>query len=63
MSSSGDVMQKKSHDTPVVWREYEALRDHLTLTFNKQHEAFDSSIQGIEMKLGYTENTVKEIQT
>ena len=31
MSSSGvDVMQKKADDATVTWREYEALRDHLT---------------------------------
>ena len=63
MSASDDVMQKKSHDTPVVWREYEALRDHLTLTFTKQHEELDSSVQGVELKLGDTENAIKELKT
>ena len=63
MSSSDDVMQKKSHDTPVVWREYEALRDHLTLTFNNQHEKLETSVQGVEMKLDDTDATVKDIQT
>jgi hypothetical protein len=28
-SSDVDVMQKKPNDTPVIWREYEALCDHL----------------------------------
>ena len=63
MSSSGDVMQKKSPDTPVIWREYEALRDHLTLTFNNQHEKLDNAVQGVELKLDVTDATVKEIQT
>ena len=63
MSASDDVMQKKSHDMPVVWREYEALRDHLTITFTQQHEALDNSVQGIELKLGDTENAIKEIKT
>jgi hypothetical protein len=27
-ASDVDVMQKKPNDTPVIWREYEALRDH-----------------------------------
>jgi hypothetical protein len=27
--SNLDVMQKKPDDTPVIWREYEDLRDHL----------------------------------
>ena len=63
MSASDDVMQKKSHDTPVIWREYEALRDHLTLTFTKQHEELDSSVQGVELKLGETETAINEIKT
>ena len=46
MSSSDDVdvMQKKTAETPVIWREYEALRDHLTRTFTKQTEDLDSSL-------------------
>jgi hypothetical protein len=28
-ASDVDVMQKKPDDTPVIWREYEALRHHL----------------------------------
>ena len=63
MSASDDVMQKKSHDTPVIWREYEALRDHLTLTFNNQHEKLENTVQGVDLKLNDTDATVNNIQT
>jgi hypothetical protein len=33
-SSDVDAMQKKADTTPVIWREYEALRDHLTGVIN-----------------------------
>jgi hypothetical protein len=65
MSSSDnvDVMQKKKDETPVIWREYEALRDHLTRTFNNQHETLHNDVQGVELKLDETDATVKGLQT
>ena len=64
MSFSGDVdvQEKKAADSPVIWREYEALRDHLTRNFNKQHEDLDTAVQNVELKVDETDATVKEIQ-
>jgi hypothetical protein len=48
MSSSGvDVMQKKPEDTPVIWRDYEALRYHLTVVFNNSTDAIEIEVQNI----------------
>src|SRR4051794_33859085 len=47
MSLSDDVMQKNSDETPVIWREYEALRDH----------------SNVELKVDETDVTVKALQT
>ena len=65
MSSSDDVdvMQKKTAKTSVIWREYEALRDHLTRTFTSQTEVLDTEVQNVQLQLGETDNTVKDIQT
>ena len=64
MSSSGvDVMQKKADDATVTWREYEALRDHLTGIITRSTEHIDSDIQAIQMKVDGTEATVNTMQT
>ena len=58
MSSSGvDVMQKKADDATVTWREYEALRDHLTGIMDRSTATIDGDIQAIQMKVDATENT------
>src|SRR3954453_10188258 len=62
MSLSDDVMQKKSDETPIIWREYEALRDHLTRSFNKQHEDLDATVQNVELKVEETDVNVEAIQ-
>jgi hypothetical protein len=52
MSSSGvDVMHKKFDDTPIIWREYEALRDHLERIITRTTDTIDSDIQAIQMKV------------
>ena len=61
-SSNVDVQETKSADTPVIWREYEALRDHLTRNFKSQHDALDTSVQNVDLKLAETDGTVNEIQ-
>jgi hypothetical protein len=59
MSSSGvDVMQKKLDDTPIIWREYEALRDHLTVVFNNTTDSIETEVRSIQLKL-----TMHAIQT
>ena len=58
LSDDVDVMQKKTAETPVIWREYEALRDHLTRTFTSQTEALDTEVQNVQLKLGETDDTV-----
>jgi hypothetical protein len=43
MSYSGvDVMQKKPDETLVIWREYEALRDHLDRIITRTTDTIDS---------------------
>ena len=64
MSCSGvDVMQKKADDATVTWREYEALRDHLTGIIDRSTATIDGDIQAIQMKVDATENTVNAMQT
>ena len=62
-SSPVDVMQKKADDATVTWREYEALRDHLTGVINRSTENIDADIQAIQMKVDATETTVHTMQT
>jgi hypothetical protein len=62
-SSDVDVMHKKPNDTPVIWREYEALRDHLTMVFNNITDAIEAEVQNILLKLTDTDTTVHAIQT
>jgi hypothetical protein len=45
-SSNVDVMQRKPGDTPVIWREYEALRDHLERIITRTN-SIDSDIQAV----------------
>ncbi|KAK1561443.1 hypothetical protein QYE76_048240, partial [Lolium multiflorum] len=42
---------KKPDDTPVTWREYEALRDHLSRELRVTTETFDTEIQGVNLKI------------
>jgi hypothetical protein len=55
-------MQKKSDDAPIIWREYEALRDHLQGIITRSTDSIDSGIQAIQMKVGATVTTVNAIQ-
>jgi hypothetical protein len=61
-ASDVDVMQKKPDDTPVIWREYEALRDHLERIITRTTDAIDSDIQAIQMKVEATDATVNNMQ-
>ena len=62
-SDNVDVMQKKKDETPVIWREYDALRSHLTRAFTDQTEALDMEVQNVQLKLEDTDKTVNTIQT
>jgi hypothetical protein len=63
MSSSGvDVMQKKPDDTPVIWSEYEALRDHLKRIITRTTDTIDSDIQAFQIKVEATDATVNTMQ-
>ena len=61
--SDVDVMQKKADDAPIIWREYEALRDHLTGIITRSTDNIDADIQAIQMKVDATETTVNAMQT
>ena len=61
-ASDVDVMQKKPDDTPVIWREYEALRDHLERIITRTTDAIDSDVQAVQMKVEATDATVNNMQ-
>ena len=53
-------MQKKAEGDTVTWREYEALRDHLTGVFSHTTDAIEKDVQ---LKLADNETTVTNITT
>ncbi|KAK1601926.1 hypothetical protein QYE76_027031 [Lolium multiflorum] len=55
--------QKKPDDTPVTWREYEALRDHLSRELRVTTETFDTEIQGVNLKVDETTTAINTVQT
>ena len=64
MSTSDDVVsQKKKDDELVNWREYEALKSHLTRVFNHTTDAIDKNIQDVQVTLGANVDAVATIQT
>ena len=61
MSTSDEVvMQKKAEGDTVTWREYEALRDHLTGVFSRTTDAIEKDVQ---LKLADNETAVTNITT
>ncbi|KAK1617425.1 hypothetical protein QYE76_022942 [Lolium multiflorum] len=54
---------KKPDDTPVTWREYEALRDHLTRELRVTSETFDTEIQGVNLKVDEQTTAINTVQT
>ncbi|KAK1602109.1 hypothetical protein QYE76_017152 [Lolium multiflorum] len=54
---------KKPDDTPVTWREYEALRDHLSRELRVTTETFDTEIQGVNLKVDEATTAVQAVQT
>ena len=65
MSSSDDdvVMQKKKDEELVNWREYEALKSHLTRVFNHTTDAIDKNLQDMNVRLDHHVGMVDNIQT
>ena len=64
MSTSDEVvMQKKAEGDTVTWREYEALRDHLTGVFTRTTDAIEKEVQDVQLKLGDNEAAVTKIAT
>ncbi|KAK1601972.1 hypothetical protein QYE76_027077 [Lolium multiflorum] len=55
--------EKKPDDTPVTWREYEALRDHLSRELRVTTETFDTEIQGVNLKVDETTTAINTVQT
>ena len=63
MSSSDEiVMQKKDDNDTVTWREYEALRDHLTGIFDRNTTKTDGEIQGVRLQVIENTATVNTMQ-
>ena len=64
MAASDEVVMQKKDDTDVVtWREYEALRDHLTGVFTRTTDAIEKEVQDVQLKLGDNETAVTKIAT
>ena len=64
MATSDEVVMQKKDDTDVVtWREYEALRDHLTGVFTRTTDAIEKEVQDVQLKLGDNEAAVTKIAT
>ena len=64
MATSDEVvMQKKDATDVVTWREYEALRDHLTGVFTRTTDAIEKEVQDVKLKLGDNEAAVNHIGT
>ena len=64
MSTSDEVvMQKKAEGDTVTWREYEALRDHLTGVFSRTTDAIEKDVQDVQLKLTDNETVFTNITT
>ena len=50
-SDNDGVLQKKKDDELVNWREYEALKSHLTRVFTNTTDAIDKNLQDMNMRL------------
>jgi hypothetical protein len=58
-----DVMQKKDAATPVTWREFEALRDHMQREIRVASDVLDKDIQSVHLKVDETTTAVNTVQT
>ena len=63
MSASDEVVMQKKNDTDTVtWREYEALRNHLSGIFERNAAKTNGEVQAVQMKVDNTEATVQTMQ-
>jgi hypothetical protein len=60
-TSSVDVMQKNNDDTPITWRYYEALRDHLQGAIQRCTDSIDTVVQAVQVDA--TDVTINAMQT
>jgi hypothetical protein len=58
-----DVVQKKDPASPITWREYESLCDHLQREICGATDAFDKDIQNIHLKVDEATATINTVQT
>jgi len=65
MSFSDDdvVSRKKKDEELVTWREYEALKSHLTRVFTHTTDAIDKNIQDVQVAMDQNVSVVTNIQT
>ncbi|KAK1648945.1 hypothetical protein QYE76_066750 [Lolium multiflorum] len=54
---------KKPDDTPVTWREYEGLRDHLQREIRVASDVLDQELQGVHLKVDEATTAVQAVQT
>ncbi|KAK1682231.1 hypothetical protein QYE76_043079 [Lolium multiflorum] len=54
---------KKDPASPVTWREYEALHDHLQREIRGATEAFDTDIQSVNLKIDEATTAINTVQT
>ncbi|KAK1607904.1 hypothetical protein QYE76_031577 [Lolium multiflorum] len=61
--SRPDLFWKKPDDTPVTWREYEGLRDHLQREIRVASDVLDKEMQGVHLKVDEATTAVHTVQT
>ena len=62
-SENVDVMQKKDAATPVTWREFEALRDHMQRQIGVATDVIDQDIQSVNLKIDEATTVINTVQT
>jgi hypothetical protein len=58
-----DVMQKKDANAPVLWSDFEGLRDSLQSSIQLTTDGLDVEVQAAQTKLQEMDTSVKAIQT
>jgi hypothetical protein len=58
-----DVMQKKDANAPVLWSDFEGLRDSLQRSIQLTADGLDADVQAVQTKLQETDTSVKDVQT
>jgi ABC-type Fe3+-hydroxamate transport system substrate-binding protein len=58
-----DVMQKKDANAPVLWSDFEGLRDSLQSSIQLTANGLDAEVQTVQTKLQEIDTSVKAVQT